>query len=153
VGASHLAEALHIVLSRLGFRYLFYFALLGFMNICLINRPIQNTTIWENICFGRPFEEKRYWKAVRDSCLGPDFEMLPHGDMTEVGKNGISLSGGQKQRVNICRAIYCDTEIQIFDVREFPSLENSCFPHQQLIGSSFGLGRSCRQESFRKRAS
>lgn len=30
---------------------------------------------------------------------------------------GISLSGGQKQRVNICRAIYCDTDIQIFDVR------------------------------------
>ena len=29
----------------------------------------------------------------------------------------ISLSGGQKQRVNICRAIYCDTDIQIFDVR------------------------------------
>lgn len=28
---------------------------------------------------------------------------------------GISLSGGQKQRLNICRAIYCNTEIQIFD--------------------------------------
>ena len=28
---------------------------------------------------------------------------------------GISLSGGQKQRLNICRAIYCDTDIQIFD--------------------------------------
>jgi ABC-type multidrug transport system ATPase subunit len=35
--------------------------------------------------------------------------------MTEVGEKGISLSGGQKQRLNICRAIYCDTEIQIFD--------------------------------------
>jgi hypothetical protein len=30
---------------------------------------------------------------------------------------GISLSGGQKQRLNICRAIYCNTDIQIFDVR------------------------------------
>jgi ABC-type transport system involved in cytochrome bd biosynthesis fused ATPase/permease subunit len=29
---------------------------------------------------------------------------------------GISLSGGQKQRLNICRAIYCDADIQIFDV-------------------------------------
>lgn len=28
---------------------------------------------------------------------------------------GISLSGGQKQRLNICRALYCDTDIQIFD--------------------------------------
>lgn len=25
------------------------------------------------------------------------------------------MSGGQKQRLNICRTIYCDTEIQIFD--------------------------------------
>lgn len=61
--------------------------------------------------------------------------MLPNGDLTEVGEKvppfvfagsiwcmltklpqGISLSGGQKQRVNICRAIYCETDIQIFDV-------------------------------------
>ncbi|KAG2017864.1 ATP-binding cassette transporter [Coprinopsis cinerea AmutBmut pab1-1] len=76
---------------------------------------IQNATIRENICFGRPFEEDRYWKAVRDSCLEPDLEMLPYGDMTEVGEKGISLSGGQKQRMNICRAIYCNTDIQIFD--------------------------------------
>ena len=77
---------------------------------------VQNATIRENICFGRPFEEGRYWKAVSDSCLHPDLEVLPNGDLTEVGEKGISLSGGQKQRLNICRAIYCDTEIQIFDV-------------------------------------
>ncbi|KAF9484355.1 ABC transporter [Pholiota conissans] len=87
----------------------------GSVAYCAQTAWIQNATIRENICFGRPFEEARYWNAVRDSCLGPDFEMLPHGDMTEVGENGISLSGGQKQRVNICRAIYCDTDIQIFD--------------------------------------
>ena len=28
---------------------------------------------------------------------------------------GISLSGGQKQRINICRAIYVNADIQIFD--------------------------------------
>ncbi|KAF9484351.1 ABC transporter [Pholiota conissans] len=74
-----------------------------------------NATIRENICFGRPFEEARYWDAVRAACLEPDLEMLPHADLTEVGEKGISLSGGQKQRLNICRAIYCDTDIQIFD--------------------------------------
>ncbi|OJA16609.1 hypothetical protein AZE42_10766, partial [Rhizopogon vesiculosus] len=41
--------------------------------------------------------------------------MLPNYDLTEVGEKGISLSGGQKQRINICRAIYCNTDIQIFD--------------------------------------
>ncbi|KAG5653385.1 hypothetical protein H0H81_000772 [Sphagnurus paluster] len=87
----------------------------GSVGYCPQSAWIQNATIRENICFGRPFEEERYWKAVNDSCLGPDLEMLPNSDLTEVGEKGISLSGGQKQRLNICRAIYCDTEIQIFD--------------------------------------
>ncbi|EPQ54017.1 ABC transporter [Gloeophyllum trabeum ATCC 11539] len=87
----------------------------GTVGYCPQSAWIQNATIRENICFGRPFDEQRYWKAVRDSCLEPDLDMLPFGDMTEVGEKGISLSGGQKQRINICRAIYCDTDIQIFD--------------------------------------
>ncbi|KAG6817159.1 hypothetical protein H0H87_012120 [Tephrocybe sp. NHM501043] len=87
----------------------------GTVGYCPQSAWIQNATIRENICFGRPFEEDKYWKAINDSCLGPDLEMLPNGDLTEVGEKGISLSGGQKQRLNICRAIYCDTDIQIFD--------------------------------------
>ncbi|KZV72166.1 ABC transporter, partial [Peniophora sp. CONT] len=76
---------------------------------------IQNATIRENICFGRPFEAERYWKAVKDACLESDLDVLPSGDMTEVGEKGIQLSGGQKQRINICRAIYSDADILIFD--------------------------------------
>ena len=49
--------------------------------------------------------------------LQADLDMLPHGDETEIGERGINISGGQKQRLNICRAIYSDTDIQIFDVR------------------------------------
>lgn len=87
----------------------------GTVGYCPQSAWIQNLTIRENICFGRPFEEERYWKAVRDSCLEPDLELLPNYDLTEVGEKGISLSGGQKQRLNICRALYCNTDIQIFD--------------------------------------
>ncbi|KAG1734117.1 ABC transporter [Suillus lakei] len=104
----------------------------GSVGYCAQVAWIQNTTIRDNVCFGRPFEEERYWKAVRDACLEPDLEMLPNYDLTEVGEKamfcslpaglltdtfsqGISLSGGQKQRINICRAIYCNTDIQIFD--------------------------------------
>ncbi len=54
--------------------------------ISYISYVTQNATIRENICFGRPFEEERYWKAVKDSCLEPDLELLPNYDMTEVGE-------------------------------------------------------------------
>ncbi|KAJ6630974.1 ABC transporter, partial [Mycena sp. CBHHK59/15] len=87
----------------------------GSVGYCPQSAWIQNATIRENICFGLPFEEEKYWKAINDSCLQPDLEMLPNGDLTEVGEKGISLSGGQRQRLNICRSIYSDTDIQIFD--------------------------------------
>ncbi|KAI0925971.1 hypothetical protein AcV5_008554 [Taiwanofungus camphoratus] len=87
----------------------------GSIAYCPQSAWIQNATVRENICFGRPFEEDKYWKAVRDACLDADLKLLPHGDLTEVGERGISLSGGQKQRINICRAIYVDADIQIFD--------------------------------------
>lgn len=87
----------------------------GSIAYCPQTAWIQNASVRENICFGRPFNEERYWKAIRDSCLERDLELLPHYDMTEVGEKGISLSGGQKQRLNICRAIYCNSDILILD--------------------------------------
>ena len=58
----------------------------GSISYCPQSAWIQNATIRENICFGQPFEEKKYWAAVRDACLEPDRDMLPNGDMTEVGE-------------------------------------------------------------------
>lgn len=87
----------------------------GSVAYCGQSAWIQNATVRENVCFGRPFEPERYWKAVKDACLDADLDMLPNGDMTEVGEKGISLSGGQKQRLNICRAIYADCDVLIFD--------------------------------------
>lgn len=70
-----------------------------------------STTVRENIVFGREFDEARYWAAVRDACLQSDLDMLPSGDLTEVGEKGISLSGGQKQRINIARAVYYGADV------------------------------------------
>jgi ABC-type multidrug transport system fused ATPase/permease subunit len=76
---------------------------------------IQNATVKENIVFGREFNQNWYDKVVDACALRPDFEMLPHGDQTEIGERGITVSGGQKQRLNIARAIYFDADIILMD--------------------------------------
>lgn len=102
--------------SKLGFR----------MHLCestsdtLMLEDVANSEIItnlrrDNILFGKPYNEKKYEKAIFDSCLNSDLAMLPDGDMTEIGEKGITLSGGQKQRVNIARALYFDADITLFD--------------------------------------
>ncbi len=76
---------------------------------------IQNTSVKENILFGKEMD-RAWYKSVIDACaLQPDLDMLPNGDMTEIGERGITVSGGQKQRLNIARAIYFDADIILMD--------------------------------------
>jgi ATP-binding cassette, subfamily C (CFTR/MRP), member 1 len=86
---------------------------------CCLGLPalsqIYNGTVRENILFGLPLDEKRYWKVVDLACLRSDFGQFPAGDATEIGEKGINLSGGQKQRISIARALYCDSDILILD--------------------------------------
>jgi len=42
-------------------------------------------------------------------------EILPAGDLTEIGEKGINLSGGQKARVSLARAVYADHPIVLMD--------------------------------------
>ncbi|KAF2708545.1 P-loop containing nucleoside triphosphate hydrolase protein [Pleomassaria siparia CBS 279.74] len=76
---------------------------------------IQNATVRENIVFGKDFKQGWYNNVVDACALRPDLEMLPNGDMTEIGERGITVSGGQKQRMNIARAIYFDADIVLMD--------------------------------------
>lgn len=76
---------------------------------------IQNGTIKDNILFGSEFNEKKYQQVLEACALLPDLEILPGGDMAEIGEKGINLSGGQKQRVSLARAVYQNSDIYILD--------------------------------------
>ncbi|XP_060078893.1 ATP-binding cassette sub-family C member 10-like [Ylistrum balloti] len=76
---------------------------------------IQHATIRDNILFGQTFNTKKYESVLEAAALNMDLRMLPAGDKTEVGENGVTLSGGQKARVSLARALYQDKEIYLLD--------------------------------------
>ncbi len=82
---------------------------------CDQNPYLSNATIRENIVGFAPFLQSRYDEVVEATMLAPDLALLPNGDSTNIGSNGITLSGGQKQRVSMARALYLDTDFYIFD--------------------------------------
>uniref|UniRef100_A0A8C2I0L7 Uncharacterized protein n=1 Tax=Cyprinus carpio TaxID=7962 RepID=A0A8C2I0L7_CYPCA len=76
---------------------------------------IQNTTLKDNILFGSNLYEERYLSVVDACALGPDLDLLPGRDHTEIGEKGINLSGGQKQRVSLARAVYSSADVYLLD--------------------------------------
>ncbi|XP_047310142.1 ABC transporter C family member 2 [Impatiens glandulifera] len=76
---------------------------------------IFNATARENILFGSQFDPARYEKAIEVTALRHDLELLPGGDLTEIGERGVNISGGQKQRVSMARAVYSNSDVYIFD--------------------------------------
>jgi len=55
---------------------------------------IVNATLRDNILFGKEFDQAKYSVAIEASCLRSDLDVLPGGDLTEIGAKGINLSGG-----------------------------------------------------------
>ncbi|XP_054158370.1 ATP-binding cassette sub-family C member 2-like [Oppia nitens] len=76
---------------------------------------ILNATLKDNILFNKAYDPIKYSQVVSSCALQPDLRQLSGGDETEIGEKGINLSGGQKQRVSLCRAVYSDADIYLFD--------------------------------------
>ncbi|KAI8540439.1 hypothetical protein RHMOL_Rhmol09G0264400 [Rhododendron molle] len=76
---------------------------------------IQRGSIRDNILFGSALDGERYQEALEKCSLVKDLELLPYGDLTEIGERGVNLSGGQKQRVQLARALYQDADIYLLD--------------------------------------
>ena len=76
---------------------------------------IQNSTLRDNVLFGKIYNKENYNGVIQACALETDFNILPGGDMTEIGEKGINLSGGQKQRISLARAVYNNADIYLLD--------------------------------------
>lgn len=47
---------------------------------------IQNATLKDNILFGKVVNELLYQETIQECALESDLEILPGGDMTEIGE-------------------------------------------------------------------
>lgn len=76
---------------------------------------LTNASLRSNVIGFSAYDEARYREVIEAAQLAPDLLLLPQGDRTNIGSNGITLSGGQKQRVSIARALYAESDLLIFD--------------------------------------
>ena len=67
---------------------------------------LQSMSIKDNILFSSPLEDTRYKQVLEACALTQDLASFQHGDLSNIGENGIGLSGGQKARVALARAVY-----------------------------------------------
>ena len=60
---------------------------------------LQSQTIQKNVIGFAQLDPEWYHSVLHACALDEEVSLLPHGDQTMIGSNGMNLSGGQKQRL------------------------------------------------------
>ncbi|XP_054158179.1 ATP-binding cassette sub-family C member 4-like, partial [Oppia nitens] len=76
---------------------------------------IFNSTVQQNITFGKPYEINRFKEVISVCAMNRDLKMFPFGERSLVGERGVTLSGGQKARITLARALYNNADIYLLD--------------------------------------
>ena len=109
----------------------------GHVVYCPQQAWVRSATVRDNILMGLPMHSKRYATAIQCCALQPDLDILPSGDMTEIGERGVTLSGGQKQRI---RCVVADERMKLAVVNiERRVLSSQCVVGGSLLFCLFGM--------------
>nr|WP_245549621.1 ABC transporter ATP-binding protein [Maridesulfovibrio hydrothermalis] len=102
------------------------------------NMLLFNSTVGDNISFGRPYDVGKIDAALKKADLYQTMQ-AQDGAETKVGENGAFLSGGQKQRLGIARAIYQEPQLLILD-EATSALDTST--EERIMKQIYSLGKN-----------